>query len=133
MSDTNKNGQIDPDEAAQVVGEEETVNEALVDNAVTEEEVGEIESLDGLEKEAQKIEMEKSMGSSADFTQIKPEESPSQVVEEEKEEEEQPAATQSTPTPPEVTAEISKEPISEATQEGVREIDDLTSEFKQKI
>ncbi len=130
MSDTNKNSQIDPDEAAGVVDEEETVNEALVNKEISDEEAGGIDSLDALEKEAQKIEMEEGLGGSSDFTQIKKDDFMDQPIEEIKKEEDQSAPVQSAPTPPEVTAEIRQEPTSEISQEGIREVDELTSEFK---
>lgn len=129
MSDKNKNSRIDPDEAKGIVDEEETVNEALVDEVITDEKAAGVVSLDKLEEEAKRIEMEEGMGAPSDFTQIKKEDFISQSTEEKKGEKEQPAQAQA-PTPPEATAEISKEPTSEVTQEGVKEIDELTSEFK---
>jgi len=128
MSDTNKNAKIDPDEAAGVVEEEETVNEALVEDKITNEEAETVNTLDALEKEAQKIEMEKGMGAPSDFTQIKKEDFVSQPAQEEVEEEEQPAPAQA-PTPPEAVAEVSKEPTQEISKEGGKKIDELT-EFK---
>jgi len=133
MSDTNKNGLIDPDEASGVVDEEETVNEALVENKINDEEVAKVETLDALEKEAQKIEMEESMGTPADVESIHAEDIKVEVPTEETAKPEEQSQTTSAPAPAEVTQEVSKEPTSEVSQEDNREIDELTSEFKKPI
>lgn len=133
MSDPNKNGQIDPDEAAGVVDEEETVNKALVDNEITDEEAAKVETLEALEKEAQKIEMEEEMGGPADVANINPDDIKIDIPEEEVKTEEQTQVAPSAPTPTEAVQEVSKEPSSEFLQEGSREIDELTSEFKKPL
>lgn len=133
MSDTNKNGKVDPDEASRIVGEEKVVNEALVNKEITEEEAGRVTSLDALEKEAQKIEMEEGMGVASEVASITAEDSLDTLVKDtEDKKEEQPVQAQAS-TPPEVTAEIAKEVAREPTQESVKELDDLTSEFKKPL
>jgi hypothetical protein len=133
MSDTNKDGLINSDEAMDAVREEKIVNEALVNKEITDEEAATIETLDALEKEAQKIEMEESMGGSAEVADIKSDDITIDIPEEKKAQPEEQSQVSSTSTPHEVTAEASKEPTSEVSQEGSREVDELTSEFKKPL
>lgn len=133
MSDTNKNGQIDPDEAAGVVDEEETVNEALVEKKITDEEAGTVDTLDALEKEAQKIEMEEGMGASANVADIEASDIAAEAPTEKKAAPEEKPQAPSAPMPAEAVQEVIKEQVSEAKQENTREVDELTSEFKKPL
>ncbi|MDD5732057.1 MAG: hypothetical protein PHU42_04160 [Patescibacteria group bacterium] len=129
MSDTNKNGQIDPDEAAGIVDEEEVVNEALIENKINDEEAAKVETLDALEKEAQKIEMEEGMGSPAVVADINAEDISVEAPAEEKPKPEEQPTTSNIPTPAEVVQEISKEPTQEVAKE-ISPDSEASSEFK---
>ena len=57
MSDDNKNGQLDPNELEETVEEEEIVADAFQDDKISKEEVEQIDDLNDLDKEADKIKM----------------------------------------------------------------------------
>lgn len=133
MADTNKDGLVNSDEATGVVGEEKIVNEALVNKEITDEEAGTVTSLDALEEEAKKIEMEESMGGdSVVVANVKLEDIQANIPEEKAKSEEHPQIP-SASVPTEVTAEINKEPASEISKEITKEADELNSEFKKPL
>ena len=132
MTDTNKNGKIDPDEAEGIVGEENIVNEEYRKDEIDAKKLEEITSLDVLGKEAEQIRMEADMGGSTGFEAIKPEEIIVEVPEEEKksEEDSQPVATA---IPVEAVQEVVKEQSSEIDKESSGEIPEIGKEFKPGI
>jgi len=132
MSDTNKNSKIDPDEAAGIVDEEETVNEALVEKKITDEEAGTVDTLDALEKEAQKIEMEEGMGGPAGVADISVEEIKVETPREERTKPEKQSQTPSASTPAEVVQEVSKEQTSEVNKE-IQPETEISSEIKKSL
>jgi len=70
MSDDNKNGLLDPEEAEETVEEEETVADAFQGDKITKEEVAQIDSLDDLGNEAEKIKLAEEMGSAGEVATI---------------------------------------------------------------
>ena len=131
MPDLNKNSQIDPDEAKDITEEENLVNEAYLEDKIDEKKIEEIETLDGLTKEAEQIKMEQGMGTSAVVSEIKPEDIQAEVPEEKEEPEEQPQVS-NVSTPAEVVQEVKKETTEEIAKE-IQSDAEVSSEIKMKI
>ena len=129
MSDTNKNNQIDPDEAEKTVEEEGTVNEAYLEDKINEKDIKQIDSLDDLSTEAEKIKMESGMGTPGIVSEIKAEDIKVEVPEEEKAKPEEQPQPVTPPTPPEAVQEIVREQAEEIKKEVLPE-SEISSELK---
>lgn len=131
MTDTNKNQQIDPNEAEETVEEEGIVNEEYLEGKIIAEDIERIKTLDNLSEKAKQIEMEKGMGGPAGVAEIKPEEIKAEEEKKPEQKDEEPAQP-SAPTPAEVVREVTAEKRGEVAKELKPDSETLT-ELKKGI